>query len=408
MAMLLIWLWYAIFGHPRFWHHHGDHGDHGDRGGDRCFDHLVPWKGPLRFESQENSTSNLAVLIEAVSRDRAKIQSRVQILISDEVQRPTVVLTAEVSKKHLFGGDDGDEEEAEDGLHIHINEHDRKMIFEVTADDYGHGDHDHHRHRFCAKVLLKVLFPSSMTHYGRLEVTGTVMDITSVDLASIDFRQIAYETTVGKITASDGLMTRHLTAKTTTGHITIPRVQAPEGSSLHFGLYTTVGDIMVKAILPEVDPKEKDPQQDAAHDLLLDSSTGTLSLEVEPASKSSKTKNGLVPGDLKILAQTKVGSMDFNIALANDQALKLEAESKTGTIGTTVSDNFLGDIRLQTEYGRLEVLEKSDGASTIEYEKDTKKQKFGKKVLKSGSSTAAAQGLIDIRSDLGKNTLKFK
>ncbi|KAG0084303.1 hypothetical protein BGZ93_001303 [Podila epicladia] len=397
VAVLVAWLYWSTFGHPGF---RGDYfGGHHD---DHCRKDLVPWDGPSKIEA---ATSNLEVRF-----GKGNLVTSVQVLTGD-VSKPTVIISANVSAPHHHDPD-GDHDEHDDkvvvaaktlktykdhGLHLEVQDNDGKVQVYIWADEYsGH----RHRERFCGNVDVDVVLPKDLKEFGRLAVLGTLLKVTTHDIGAITFENVEFSSIVGSIIVNR-LVTDNFISDVTTGPITVKALTAPSGTPLKAKLSTTVGQVDLVATVSDL----SDDYEGDGHTVDIHSSTGDIHLDVGPADNSKKSSH-TAPGDIRITTSTDVGLAVNNIGLADGQLLFLRSKSTTGTVDSTVSDKFLGQFNLKTDMGTAVVIEAEDSASEIEYQKNSPRVKIGRKFIKTEDGKMQ-EGQIAVSSDFGRAKLTF-
>ncbi|KAI8603696.1 hypothetical protein EDD21DRAFT_368336 [Dissophora ornata] len=418
-AMLLAWLYYSVFGN----HRPGiksNEGHGGDRHGDQCHkDDLIPWNGPSQFET---TATNIDFRF-----GKGNMFTSVKILSNNDIEYPTIVVHANVSKTH--GEDRGEEFQNDElvvldantkevhhhGLHIHVREDDSGFEIGFWADEYiyhghNHSDHPshypHHRRKFCVTLEAQIFLPESFTKFGRLSIEGKVMDLSARDVANIAFEKLEVTSTVGEIVFQDNVIASHFSAMVTSGAVTVHSITAPAGSPLKARVWTTVGAIAVNVVLPQISVGAEDQK----HEVSIATTTGAVQLDVKPANTDGSIEN-TVPGEAHIDTNSEVGQIRSLVELADGQVLFLDSRSTTGHIEATIGDKFLGTLQLQTDMGSTSVIEANYSASEIEFQKNTSRQKIGRKHLKkdqNGDDDADEnEGEIVLRSGFGRAELIF-
>ncbi|GJJ70297.1 hypothetical protein EMPS_02646 [Entomortierella parvispora] len=367
-AMFIVWFFYLSFGFPRF-------GFSNDKG--ECRGSLVPWQGRNRFESEKAFINSMFVLI-----GKGDIAGNVDIQISSDVHRPTVLVDAKVREndQHV--------------LHLQVEEDNGIFRFHIWADVREH----HHGRKTCAQVSVKVLFPATMATLGTLSVQGTVVDIRTWDLGSLQLSSVDLTTVVGKIEAGSLLASR-LQATATDGPITISHIEGLVDKRLSLDLQTNVGAIRALAVVRRLAIDH--------HDINIRSHTGSILLDVQQRDHTRNPGNyGPLPGNLLVKATSEVGHVVTNIAVLEGQALMLGLSSATSTLDATVTDTYLGRINLMSEFGRLEITELLRSRTVIEYEENNRKKKVARKFFRDGRYSDVS-GSIYMNSNVGKANLKF-
>ncbi|KAG0201108.1 hypothetical protein BGX28_006033 [Mortierella sp. GBA30] len=406
VAMLLAWLYWSLADH----HRPGFLSDGQNRY--RCRDNLVPWEGPSSFDT--NATN-----IEFVF-GTGNLETSVGILTLDDIDRPMIDIVAYVAKSR--DDDDKDNRAASfpaqkersvvldphtkdvhhQGLYVKVDDDGNAFKILISADgDWGYN------HRFCALVEGVIAIPKSFKKFGHLTVHGTVMDVQTHGLKDVTFEQLQFGTTVGRIDIQDqGVQVHKFSAVVTTGPVTVSSITAPIGAVLNARVTTITGPISVNALVPRIqekDGKDEFPQ----HQIQVSTTTGPIDLNVHPAPKTDSSGNAkiYVTSLVNVKATSTASHIVTSVDLADEHVLKLDSTSLTGSVAVEVSDKFLGAINLQTLMGSTVVVEAEDSASEIEFEKNTKQQKIGRKHLK--QEIDGDESHIALRSDFGPVELAF-
>ncbi|KAF9956545.1 hypothetical protein BGZ72_002679 [Mortierella alpina] len=411
-----------MFGHnrPGSYHNGGYHPGNSDR--EQCRDHLVPWEGPSNFDT---NASNIALKF-----GKGNLDTNVGVTTSDSIETPSIVIIANVSKPHdpehkddvsksALVLDIHSKEYKHHGMHIRVHEEGDSFDILIWADEDKHHYRHHHdrrrqeHHRFCANVEVLITLPASLTKFGRLTIEGAVMGVHTSALETVAFEQLKIESAVGKIDIQDqGVQARDFLAKSAAGPITISSVTAPAGAVLKVNVSTAVGPISMNAIVPRLleDDHKEEPRDLPQHEIELASASGTLDLNIQGSSESrSVFATGNAPNAVRVKARSEVGQARISIDLENEQVLMLESSSVMGAVDVEVSDNFLGDLDLRTTMGSVRVVEVEEGASIIEYEKNTRNQKIGTKHLRQDgvSKDKTERPFIHLKTDFGHAALTF-
>ncbi|KAF9926394.1 hypothetical protein BGZ75_003342 [Mortierella antarctica] len=409
MAVLIGCLYWSLLGHSRPGSYHkGGHGP-SDRDRPECRDHLVPWEGPSNFYT---NASNIDFKF-----GKGNLVTSVEVTTSDSIETPSIVIIANVSKPY-----DPEQDDKHHGMHVSVHEEGDSFDILIWADEDKHHHRHHHdrrrkeHHRFCANVKVLITLPESLTKYGRLTIEGAIMDVHTRALDTVAFEQFKIESAVGRIDIQDqGVQARDFIVKTSAGPINITSITAPAGAVLRANVSNAVGPISMNAIVPRL---FEDEQKDVAGDLLqheveLTSASGALTLDIQASPEfKSVFATRSVPSVVRVKARSEVGQSRVSINLEDEQVLILDSSSVLGAIDVEVSDNFLGDLELRTTMGSLRVVEAKGSSSIIEYEKDTRNQKIGKKYLRQGNDDEVPDDgregpHILLGADFGRAALTF-
>ncbi|KAF9275794.1 hypothetical protein BGZ88_002125 [Linnemannia elongata] len=386
---------------------------------DRCFHHLVPWNGPSTI------TSTTADSIE-VSFDKGDITSEVEVLTWDDVSKPTVFIKAWVTKnypeeedvKEKEIGKGGHPHGAVKGLEVEVTEVDGRLTIVLASEDNTgrRGRHWPHNKKFCAKVEIKIVFPSTLRSYNRLIVSGVLQDVDVRGVSKIAFESIHLGAAVGNVVLHDleavgGVQAKSLDIVTVTGNINIASAKPVEGHGLLVNLESTVGSIKVNATTNPILSEGGDrTAQELRHNLNLKTNTGIIEAIVRPGSGyqhvAALNKRETIVGDVYINGLSLVGRVETDVVLAPEQVLHQELSANMGSVQSIVSDNYLGSIDVRTDYGHAYVNTAPMSASWIDYQEMTKTVKVGYKVLKNGGKEG--KGVVSLQSNYGSAQLTFE
>ncbi|KAF9139697.1 hypothetical protein BGX30_007594 [Mortierella sp. GBA39] len=386
---------------------------------DRCFHHLVPWNGPSTITS--NTTDSIEVAF-----DKGDITSEVEVLTGDDICKPTVFIKAWVTKNYP---EEEDVEEKEvgkrghphgavKGLEVEVKEVDGKLVIVLSSEDNTgrRGGRWPHNKKFCAKVDIKIVFPSTLRSYNSLIVSGVLQDLDVRGVSKIAFESIHLGSTIGNVVLHDleavgGVQAKSLDIVTVTGSINIASAKPVEGHGLLVTLKSTVGSIKVNATTNPILSKGGDrTSQELHHNLNIMTNTGVIEAVVRPGSGYEQVaaleKKETIVGDVYINGVSFLGRVDTDVVLAPEQALHQELSANMGSVQSTVSDNYLGSIDVRTDYGHAYVSEAPKSASWVDYQEMTKTVKVGHKVLQNGGKEG--KGVVSLQSHYGSVELTFE
>ena len=316
---------------------------------DRCLYHLVPWNGPSTI------TSSTADSIE-VAFDKGDITSEVEVLTRDDVCKPTVFIKAWVSKnypeeedvKEKKVGKGGHPHGAVKGLEVEVTEVDGKLTIVLSSEDNtGHrGRRWPHNKKFCAKVDIKIVFPSTLRSYNRLIVSGVLQDLDVRGVSKIAFESIRLDSTVGNVVLHDleaagGVQAKSLDIVTVTGSIKIASAKPVKGHGLLVTLESTVGSIKVNVTTNPILSEGGDrTAQELRHNLNAKTNTGVIEAIVRPGSGyehvAALEKKETIVGDVYINGLSLLGHVETDVVLAPDQVLHQELSANMGSARSTV------------------------------------------------------------------------
>ncbi|KAG0090734.1 hypothetical protein BGZ93_001508 [Podila epicladia] len=367
--------------------------------GDECRTYAVEWDGPSTFSTNSERFH--------LSLGKGNLASKVTVQTA-AVNEPTLKLTAYVSPEDTDGdgrvapvpgkrynGDDKSVIKIERlGLNLEIVDDEDLFNAQIWFDDRTAHTPAGHAYRACARLEVLVLLPESYTHYKDLQINGVVADIRANGLDKVKFGNIDFNAAVGSVVTTDQLSADKFTAVVKTGHVEVASVEAAtESKPLKVVADVATGHATVHA---------KTKPANTAHDVLVQSNTGSVQLTVSPSSSSSSSDK---PADLNLHAATKVGSVRAVVSLeSRHQVLRLDAGSNTGSVNAQVSDDFSGHLRVETKLGSTYVKEASGSESKIEYQKQTGQVKEGVKLFKGEESV---EGHLELKSSLGRVSLEF-
>ncbi|KAF9185092.1 hypothetical protein BGZ51_002966 [Haplosporangium sp. Z 767] len=411
-TMILVYAFYYIFqssGPHNLRYEYGDDDtnapealDYLQVGRERCRDNLIPWDGPSHFETR---ATNIELKI-----GKGDLATNVSVLTNHKIDHPTVEIHANVSynRHHDHDHDHDDENDDEEvdaytkkihhqGLHVHVHEKHDKFEITLWADkDKGHCRHHHrrHHHRFCGNIDVVITLPKSLHDFGHLAIHGPVMNVHTKDIAAIDFKSVNIHSAVGEIKVhGDGVTTKKLKAFVSAGTVSVSSLTAPAGTAVKALVRAAVGPVSVNAVIPQ------EPIRHGKHHLTVRSSTGTVDLNVRPG-KADKSMMKGVPGRLHVEASSKLGQVRTSVEVAEKQVLHLKSKSSTGSVDSTVSDNFLGRLKLITAFGSTKVIEAADSPSEIKYDQNTSRRKCGRKHLKKDVDDDDVEGEEEVEKRL--------
>ncbi|KAF9932105.1 hypothetical protein FBU30_008919 [Linnemannia zychae] len=363
---------------------------------DRCFRHLIPWNGPTAIVA--DAADSIDVIF-----DKGDMTSSIEVVTSDNVYKPTLLIDAWVTKNYPH---DPHDEMAVKGLEVHVTTEDGWVKVILSSEDNTGRRGWPHKKKFCAKVHVKIVFPSTLRIYGRLSVTGIVATIDVRDVSQIAFEGVRLRTTVGDVNLHDpeakgGLQTKSLDIYSVTGAIQIASTQSTPGNGLRLNLEANVGSLRLNATTNPIKTLSGMASEELRHNLILKTNTGAIDANVHPGAgyhfMSSKES---VVGDVYIDGETNVGHIGTTIVLASKQVLHQELVGNTGSVKSTISDNYLGTIDVRTDFGHAQVHEAIGSPSRIEYEVHTKTVLVGRKILKEEGG-GEAKGAMNLHSRFG-------
>lgn len=385
---------------------------------DHCYYHLVPWNGPSTI------TSNTADSIE-VAFGKGDITSEVEVLTRDDVCKPTVFIKAWVTKNYHEEEEDVNEKEvvkgghpheAVKGLEVEVTEVDGMLTIVLTSEDNtGRRGRWPHDKKFCAKVDIKIVFPSTLRSYNRLIVSGVLQDLDVRGVSKIAFESIRFGSTVGNVVLHDledvgGVQAKSLDILTVTGSIKIASAKPVKGHGLVVNLESTVGSIKVNATTNPILLEGGDRTvEELRHNLNVKTNTGSIEAIVRPGSgyeHFAAVEKETIVGDVYINGLTLMGRAETDVVLAPEQVLHQELSSNMGSARSTVSDNYLGSIDVRTDYGHVSVNEAPKSVSWIDYKEKTKTVKVGDKILQNGGKQG--KGVVSLQSHFGSAELTFE
>ncbi|KAF9574937.1 hypothetical protein EC968_004938 [Mortierella alpina] len=424
MIVLIGCLYWSTIGYNRPGSYH--QGGHPTGSSDRrqeCRDHLIPWEGPSNFYT---NASNIGFKF-----GKGNLVTSVGVTTS-AIETPSIVIIANVSKPDVPEQIDGlsksglildvhTKEYEHHGMHIRVHEEGDNFDLLIWANEDKHHHRHHHDHRrkehhsFCANVEVLIILPESLTKFGRLTIEGAIMDVHTRALETVEFEQLKIESAVGNIDIEDqGVQARDFIVKSAASPINISSITAPAGAVLKANVSNAVGPITMNAIVPQLFENErKDGAYLPQHEVELTSASGTLTLDIRTSSDyRSVFARRSTASKLHVKTRSEMGRTRLSINLEDEQDLMLDSGSVLGAIDVEVSDNFLGDLGLRTMMGSISVVEAKGSASIIEYNKNTRNEKFGRKYLRQDEEDEVpddqAEGPhIYLEADFSRSTLTF-
>lgn len=316
---------------------------------------MVKWDGSTSISS--NTTDSIEVAF-----GKGDITSSVEVLTREDVDRPTVFIDAWVTKNYSNEEEDlkGKEERKEKertvkGLEVESDLIDGKLTIVFSSEDNTgrHGRWPHNK-KFCAKVDIKIAFPSTLRSFNRLIVGGVLLDLDVRGVSRIAFESIHLRTTVGSIVLHDletvggggGVQAKNLDITSVTGSIKIGSAKPVEGHALSVMLESTVGSITVDATTNPILLGEKNPEE-LCHNLIFKTNTGSIAAVVRPGlgyDYDVQQKKGAIVGDVYVNALSLVGHVETDVILAPSQVLHQELSADMGSVQSTIvspSSSFL-------------------------------------------------------------------
>ncbi|KAG0279095.1 hypothetical protein BGZ95_002281 [Linnemannia exigua] len=388
---------------------------------DDCLHHLIPWNGPSAITSDNADSID-------VSFGEGDIYSTVEILTRDDVVQPTVYIDAWVTRNYdkindkVVGG--GRHPRPVRGLEVEVTEVDGWVkVFLESEDNKGRRDR-RYKKKFCAKVDIKIVFPTRLQTYNRLVVGHALQDVdVRGSVSQIAFESLHLSSTIGNIVLHDletknggnggGVQAKTLHLVTITGSIHVAATSPVSGHPLSLTFESTVGSIKFNATTNPIQPVENKTPEELRHSLLLKTTTGHIQAAVRPGAGYADTgvmkKDGTIPGDIFVSGESFVGHIETDFVMAPGQVLHQELTSNMGSVESIVTDNYLGSIDVRTELGSASVTEASNSTSSIKYEKYTKTVKVGRKTLTQGgrSGSGEERGVMVFSSTNGSSRLTF-
>ncbi|CAO3566133.1 unnamed protein product [Mortierella alpina] len=364
---------------------------------DYCSERAIQWNGVTDLTTKAKHFK--------LYLGKGNLASHVQVK-TGQVSEPTLRIAGKVSPwgegreedMALMGSSGSETEYTRLGLHILIKDDGDRFDASLWFEDRDVLDeHGGQRYRACARLEVEVVFPETYTAYDSLTIGGHVVDVEGYGLESIGFQKLDLGASVGGVVARDTILANQFRAHVDTGKISVEAVQtATEGNALDVDASTSTGAIFLGAEPTAV-------EKNAAHNIKIASKTGSIQLDVR---QSGQNRAAHSPGSLNIRTFTNTGTIKSSIQLADAaQVLLLNADTRTGSINTIVSDTFLGHFAVQTRLGSAKVETARGSKSTISYEKSTPSFKSGTKTL--DDRRGDDQSKIELSSGIGSASLKF-
>ncbi|KAF9286093.1 hypothetical protein BGZ68_003254 [Mortierella alpina] len=382
--------------------HHGTYGgfdtaNYDNALSDYCKERAIEWDGVTDLTTKAKHYK--------LNFGKGNLASNVQVK-TGQVSEPTLRIAGKVSPWGEGRGEDmavmrahGSETEyTRLGLHILIKDDDNQFDASLWFEDREVIDeHDGQKYRACARLEVEVILPDTYSDYDSLSIGGHVVSVEGHGLDKIGFQKLDLGASVGEVVTRSTILANQFRAHVDTGKISVEAVQAAtEGNALDIDASTATGSISLGAEPTVV-------KTDAHHNINIASNTGSIQLDVRQSGQNRVAQN---PGSLKIRTNTNTGSVKTSIQLAEAaQVLLLNADTKTGSVSTVVSDTFSGHFTVQTRVGMAKVEPAHGSRSTISFEKSTPSLKTGTKTL--GERRGDDQSKIELSTGVGLASLRF-
>lgn len=391
------------------WRHH-DHGviigdtcshDSGLLRHDVCRANAVTWDGPSTF-----STASERLML---TFGRGNIKAKVYVQTSAHVQEPTLKMAGYVSPVDdkdsddvgivsalMSNTDDPSTTQIEhQGVNLQITKDAFVCEVQIKYQDRKLVTPEGEKYCACAHLTVHVLLPESYTKYIQLYIHGGTADVEILDLENIGFQELWFEVGTGSVKSTGTLVVDALAVGVMTGNVEIESIEsATEGAPLAVVAEVLTGDITLSATTKLAN---------AAHDVQASSKTGSVKVTVVPS--SSLTSSWSKPADLHIRATTSTGDARALVELESRQhTLRLEVSSSTGSASALISDDFTGQLHVESELDSAKVYEAEESESEIQYEKETSLVKDG---IKSFAGQRAQEGRVIIMSRVDLAVLEF-
>jgi len=329
--------------------------------------------------------------------------------------------------------------------------------------------------KFCASIDVEILLPIAYNSLDHLSINGVVLRATVTDdLAPIfgeGIDNLEINAVVGEIKTGP-VRTNTLTANVVAGTIDIENVQAATfGTAIHARVSSVAANITLGVSTTSIDKPEEDdgdeddggeesamgckekksirgrffgghggdgdddgddddddepepepaPRRRGHHLVMAKATAGAINVRVTEAEDDlrSKTKRisridgEQVPGILVVRTGTGGGDIHTHIDLVKGRQLNLRSESFSGKIVSHVSDKFLGSFKVSSLLGAAEIEELEGSPSTIDYSKNQKNAKVGRKIIvrdgddDDGDDDNSVLGDIVLGSPISGASLKF-
>ncbi|KAF8943747.1 hypothetical protein BGZ47_005101 [Haplosporangium gracile] len=284
--------------------------------------------------------------------------------------------------------------------------------------------------KFCASIDIEIVLPIDYNSIDSLSVNGVVLHATvEDDLAPVfgeGIDSLEINAIIGEI-KTRSVRANTLKANVVAGNIHIENVQAATpGTAIHARVASIAANITLGVTTTTIDKPEEDdgggddggddggediksgrlskrggdddgddddgdddddkPCRRHSHHLVKTLATaGNIHVKVTEAEDDwidkLKHKAEQIPGMLVVRSGTSGGDIHTSIDLIDDRQLSLKSESIAGKIHARVSDKFLGSFKVGTLFGTAEVIEAKDSPSTIDYSKNRKNAKVGRKII---------------------------
>ncbi|KAI9235922.1 MAG: hypothetical protein BYD32DRAFT_419915 [Podila humilis] len=366
---------------------------------DLCRANGVKWDGPSTF-----STASERFLL---TFGRGNIKAKVYIQTSAQVQEPTLKMAGYVSP--VDNNDDdvdvvpaltsntNDETTTEiehQGVTLQITKDTYAFDVQIKYQDRELVTPDGEKYCACAHLTVHVLLPESYTEYTQLFIRGATADIEILDVENIGFKELWFDIGTGSVISTSALVVDALAVDVKTGNVEIRSIEsATEGEALGVIAEVVTGNVVLGA---------NTKPATSVHNVHAGSTTGDVKVTVTPSSLSSSWSK---PADLSIRATTSVGDARALVELeSRQQTLRLDISSSTGSASALISDDFTGELFVESKLGSAEVYEAEESESKIRYEKQTALVKEG---VKSFAGQKPQEGRVDLQSSNGLVVLEF-
>lgn len=367
---------------------------------DLCRANSVKWDAPSSFSTASERFH--------LTFGRGNIKAKVYVQTLAQVQEPTLKMAGYVSPVDN-NNDDVDvvpalmsntndvttTEIGYQGVTLRITEDGYAFDVKIEYQDRKLVTPDGEKYCACAHLTIHVLLPESYTEYNQLFISGATADIEILDVENIGFKEMKFDVGTGSVISTGALVVDALVVDVKTGNIEIESIESTrEGESVVVMAETVTGNVVLGA---NTKPATSE------HLVYAGSKTGDVKVTVTPSSSLSSPWSK--PADLDVQATTSVGDARALVELeSRQQTLRMIVSSSTGSASALLSDDFTGELFVESKLGSAEVYEAEESESKIWYEKQTALVKEG---IKTFEGQKPQEGRVNLQSSVGLVVLEF-
>ncbi|KAF9585131.1 hypothetical protein BGW38_003759, partial [Lunasporangiospora selenospora] len=243
------------------------------------------------------------------------------------------------------------------GLRIEIEKDNYHFSADIHLEDKG-DDGTGTERPVGAVLLFTIVFPENYKSYNILSLTtdpseDEILDILFLQRLNIEFSSVDLQATKGEVQVKETIITQSIITRSLLR--TTIQVKPALGKALRVDSITTNKPLEINILTAPADDE---------HNLLMFSDKSKVILSVKPDPESSAIRD-TQPVGITIDIQAS-DSIDARIELTDGvQTLKMDAKSEIGSVLTSITENYKGDIILKSEKQEVGLFPKKGSKSVI-------------------------------------------